>query len=113
MFTGEQALLIARAFADGVRRSNYVVYACAIMPDHVHLVIRRHTYKIEQVANRLKGSATRFLTEAGTHPMLDQIAPGGTLPSPWGMGLWKVFLDSPEDVQRAVAYVEANPLKAG
>ena len=112
-FTGEQALLIARAFADGVRRSEYVVYACAILPDHVHLVIRRHAYRIEQVANRFKGSATRFLTEARLHPMLDQVAPGGALPSPWGVGLWKVFLDSPEDIRRAIDYVEKNPLKAG
>jgi REP element-mobilizing transposase RayT len=113
MFTGEQALLIARACADGVRRSGYVVYACAILPDHVHLVIRRHAYRIEQVANRLKGSATRFLTDAGVHPMLDQVGPGCALPSPWGVGLWKVFLDSPEDIRRAIDYVEANPVKAG
>ena len=113
IFDGQQALRIANGFADGVKRSGYVIHACCILPDHVHLIIRRHVYRIEQVANRLKGSATRFLTDTEMHPMQDQIPAGGALPSPWGVGLWKVFLDSPEDIRRAIAYVEANPAKAG
>jgi REP element-mobilizing transposase RayT len=111
IFDGYQALCIANAFADGVRRSGYVILACSILPDHVHLVIRRHSYHVEQVTNRLKGSATRFLTEAGLHPMRDQIAQGAPLPSPWASGLWKVYLDSPEDIRRAIDYVEGNPEK--
>ena len=111
IFDGQQALCVANAFADGVRRSGFVILACAILPDHTHLVIRRHRYSIEQVTNRLKGSATRCLTESGLHPMRNQITAGVELPSPWASGLWKVYLDAPEDIRRAIDYVENNPIK--
>ena len=110
-FDGAQAICISKGFADGVRRSGYVMRACAILPEHVHLVVARHSYKIEQVTNRLKGSATRYLTEAGLHPMQDQVAVDEALPSPWAVGLWNVYLDSVEDIRRAIDYVEKNPEK--
>ena len=56
-FTGEQALQIAQGFADQSAKSNYTIWACAILPEHTHLVIARHTYKVEQIANLLKGAA--------------------------------------------------------
>ncbi len=111
IFDGAQALCISKGFADGVRRSGFVIRACAILPEHVHLVVARHSYKIEQVTNRLKGSAQRYLTEAGLHPMQDQVSGETALPSPWAVGLWKVHLDSPEDIRRAIDYVEKNPEK--
>jgi REP element-mobilizing transposase RayT len=113
VFTGRQALAIAQGFADGVRRSGYCILACAILPEHTHLVIARHSYSIEQVSNRLKGSATRQLTESGLHPLLGLQTKAGKTPSPWAEGLWKVFLDSSADVKRSVEYVEENPEKEG
>ena len=37
---------------------------------------------------------------------------GERVPKCWGRGEWKVFLD-PEDVTRAIQYVEDNPVKEG
>ncbi|MHB1157303.1 MAG: hypothetical protein ACYC26_10755 [Phycisphaerales bacterium] len=34
-------------------------------------------------------------------------------PSPWARKGWQVFLDSPEDIERAIRYVRNNPLKEG
>ena len=113
VLTGAQAVVIAAAFADGCRRSGFVILACAIMPDHVHLVIARHSYDVEQVVNRLKGAATRALAEAGVHPLADHRDGHGKVPSPWAQGLWKVFLNTPADVVRSGGYVEDNPTKAG
>jgi hypothetical protein len=31
----------------------------------------------------------------------------------WGQDFWKVFLYTPEDVLRAIRYVEDNPIKEG
>jgi REP element-mobilizing transposase RayT len=56
---GHQALAIGRGFAKQVTKSSYRIWACSILPEHAHLVIARHTYKIEQIANLLKGAATR------------------------------------------------------
>ena len=110
-FTGQQALAIAVGFADGVRRSGYHILAGAILPEHMHLVLGRHSYPIEQVTNRLKGAATRELAARGVHPLAAYQTKSGTTPSPWSQGLWKVFLDSSEDIQRAIDYVERNPEK--
>ena len=110
-FTGLQALAIAAGFADGVRRSGYQILACAILPDHTHLVIGRHSYLIEQVTNRLKGAATRELSARHLHPLEGCLTKNGSTPSPWAEGLWKVFLDSSEDIVRAIDYVECNPTK--
>src|SRR5437762_1949120 len=36
VFDGRQALCIGQAFGAMVRKSGYVMYACAILPEHVH-----------------------------------------------------------------------------
>jgi REP element-mobilizing transposase RayT len=122
IFTGLQALAIANGFAGIVRKTGCIVHACAIMPDHVHLVIGRHHYPIQQLANLLKGGATTQLRKEGLDPFLtfsggpQGRVPSGvkkSLPSPWSHGLWKVWLDSQDDVIRAVDYVNDNPTKAG
>jgi hypothetical protein len=38
-FTGLQARAIAQGFSNFVRRSGITIHACAIMPDHCHLVV--------------------------------------------------------------------------
>jgi REP element-mobilizing transposase RayT len=111
-FTGTQALWVGRAFARQVTHSGFRIYACAILPSHAHLVIARHRYPVEQVANLLKGAATRMLSEHGLHPM-QNAAPRSVLPSPWASGLWKVFLDCRADVVRSIAYVNDNPVREG
>lgn len=63
---GRQARSAAMGFADAVRKTGYVVHACAVLPTHVHLVLRPHRYRIEQVVNLMKGSATARLLREGT-----------------------------------------------
>jgi REP element-mobilizing transposase RayT len=118
IFNGKQAATIAYGFADVVLRTACVIYACAIMPDHVHLVIGRHRYDIQQVANLLKGGATTSLRKYKLDPFAPFFSGGpqgriGKLPSPWAHNFWKVWLDSPEDVQRSIEYTNDNPLKDG
>ena len=111
LLSGLQARAVARGFARFVQRSGIIVRACSILPDHVHLVILRHSYSIEKIATLLKGAATGQLIREGLHPFQDQPYRDGLLPTPWARKWWKVFLDSNEDIERASAYVEKNPLK--
>jgi REP element-mobilizing transposase RayT len=111
-FTGRQALCIARAFTEQIRKSGFLIYACAILPEHTHFVAGRHRYHVEQVTNLLKGAATRKLVDYGMHPM-QNVARGEKMPSPWASGLWKVFLNSHADVRRSIDYVNENPEKEG
>jgi REP element-mobilizing transposase RayT len=112
-FTGVQAREIGRAFEGFVQKSGLVVWACSILPEHVHLVIARHRYKIEQLVNLLKGAATTRLMEQGLHPLAEYARDGERPPPMWVRGKWKVFLDCEEDIIRAIRYVEQNPIKEG
>ncbi|MDD4891933.1 MAG: hypothetical protein PHU85_18590 [Phycisphaerae bacterium] len=111
-FSGIQARAIGIGFANQVQHSDLTIWACSILPEHVHLVVKRHAYKIERAAILLKGSATRELTRQGINPM-SRCAEDGTVPSPWGHKFWKVFLDSAADVRRAIQYVIENPVREG
>ncbi len=47
-------LLIGEAFASVIEQQRYTCYACAIMPDHVHLVIRKHKHMAKEMAENLQ-----------------------------------------------------------
>jgi REP element-mobilizing transposase RayT len=110
-FTGNQARVIGDRFADLVNRNGLKIWACSILPEHAHLVVARHLYKVEQIANLLKGAATKALIEEKVHPFENNPTKKGRLPKTWAQGQWKVFLDSEKDIFRAIRYVEDNPLK--
>lgn len=110
---GLQALAIANGFAEQIERSGYTIWACSILPEHSHLVIARHKYKVEQMANLLKGGATRRIIRECQHPLADHAAPNNRPPRMWASRLWKVFLDSEQAIEDAIRYVEENPEKEG
>jgi REP element-mobilizing transposase RayT len=110
-FTGFQARAIAQGFANCCHRSGCIVYACSILPTHVHLVVARHTCMIEQVARLLKGAATTELIREGLHPFTDEPYSNGNLPTPWTRHAWTPFLRDDQDILRAIKYVRNNPLK--
>ena len=111
-FSGLQARAIGQGFGRYVARSRLSVWACAILPDHVHVVVGRPAMAVEQLVIQLKGDATRSLIEEGVHPFADVKDRQGRPPKCFARGEWKVFLD-PEDVTRAIRYVEENPVKEG
>ena len=113
LFDGRQARAIAFGFADYVGRSMVPVHACAIMPDHVHLVIGRFRLSIERICEQLKGAATARLNREDRHPFVDQPYRNDRLPTPWARKGWWVYLDSAPDVRCSIRYVNENPVRAG
>ncbi len=113
VFDGHQALSVGRGFATAIAASGHVLHACSILPQHTHLVIRRHHYSIEQVVRRLRQSATNRLLADGRHPFAAERSSTGRLPSVWGQDFWKVFLFTSEQIRRAIEYVEQNPERDG
>ena len=111
VFDGEQARAVAQGFADYVTRNDRKVFACAVMQDHVHLVIERCEHTIEKVAEQFKARATMFLNQEGLHPC--EVGSNGKRPTPWARGCWSVFLKTDASIQRAIEYVEQNPIVAG
>ena len=104
-FDEPERALIAAAFAQTVIGQSYTCYGCAIMPDHVHVLMRKHKHSAEGIARSLMESSRLRLIESGnrapTHPVW--IAGNG----------WKVFLDHPDDIWRTIKYIETNPIKDG
>jgi REP element-mobilizing transposase RayT len=112
-FTGAQALAVARGFARYSRRSRLPIFACAILPDHVHLVVGAHLMSAKQLMIQLKVNATAQLVEEGLHPFARLPWRDGRPQRCFAQGGWAVFLDRVDDARRAVRYVEDNPLKEG
>jgi REP element-mobilizing transposase RayT len=102
-FAPLEVAAIAEAFAAVIKRERYTCYACALMRDHVHLVIRKHRDWAEDMIAKLQAESRARVNDAGVrhwdHPV-------------WGGPGWKVFLDSVEDIERTVGYVFENPVKA-
>jgi REP element-mobilizing transposase RayT len=111
--TGLQALAVGQAMRNFVNKSGLTIWACSILPEHVHLVVGRHRYKIEQAANLLKGAAQSHLIATEQHPLAAHRTPQGRIPSMWADKRWKVYLDSEEAIENAIRYVEENPVREG
>ena len=107
----QQVLATARGFAAQVAKSGYTIWACSILPEHTHLIIARHSYKVEQIANLLKGAATSQVIKDNCHPLQCYATAGQRPPRMWAEHEWKVYLDSEEGIKTAVRYVEDNPVK--
>lgn len=105
LMTGAQAVAIVAGFGQASAESDYRIHACAVLPDHVHLVIVAHERGIRTIVGHLKGRATRALKVAG-------LWEDGGRPV-WGAHGWNVRLETAADVQRAIRYVEGNPSKEG
>jgi REP element-mobilizing transposase RayT len=95
---------IADAIGAAVVDSRYTCYACTIMPDHVHLLVRKHRDLAEEMIEKIQTLSRKRLVDMGLrtadHPT-------------WTRGGWKVFLDHPDEVWRTIRDIEQNPIKMG
>jgi len=89
--------VVGVGFGATVARLGLTVRACAIMNDHVHVLVVRSKHKIEYVVGQLKGAATHVL---------------GLKRTPWARGCWKVFINDLDALYAAARYIEQNPIVA-
>ncbi|HEV2973161.1 MAG TPA: hypothetical protein VGY55_24555 [Pirellulales bacterium] len=95
---------IACGFAEAIAQQYYTCYAGAIMPDHVHLVIRKHRHRGEDMIGNLQSASRLRLSTHGALPNDHPV---------WTLGGCKRFLGTPDHVRTAIRYVENNPIKIG
>jgi REP element-mobilizing transposase RayT len=104
LFSEEEIQLIAGSIREVIQQQYYTCYACAIMPEHIHLLIRRHRDKSEQMLEHFQQHSRQVMIDAGrrrsNHPV-------------WGGRGWSVFLNSVEGMERVVRYIQHNPRKSG
>ena len=111
--SGPQAQAAAFGIAAVLPKVNLTLHACAIMPDHVHVVAAAHGLSGDEIIECLKRAGTRGMNQAGLHPLREFPKASNRLPSPWGGGGWKVMLFTHAKVRTAIQYVEENPVRAG
>jgi len=96
---------VACAFADIIRSHGYTVWACAILRNHAHAVVRTHkSHNSEQMWHafaQASAQALRAFPALGTgHPV-------------WSARPYKVYLKSRHAVRTRIGYVQRNPEKEG
>lgn len=111
--TGVQARAVARGIGNICPKIGLIVHACAIMPDHVHVVVANHRFDVDELIACLKRAGTRGMNDEGLHPMRNYPRANGRLPSPWAAKGWKVMLFKRQQMRSRVKYVEDNPEIAG
>jgi REP element-mobilizing transposase RayT len=104
-FDDDEIAMVGKTIGEVVAERGYTCYACAVMPDHVHLLIRRHRDKAEQMIEHFQAATRATLIDAGkrspTHPV-------------WTAGPgWKTFINTRSDFEREIEYIRQNPVKIG
>src|SRR5207248_8563842 len=103
-FNSEDPDIVGKILGETIVRERYMCYACAVMPDHVHCLIRKHKHHAETMIDNFQAASREAMIDANrrkqNHPV-------------WGGPGWKVFLYTQADMRRIVEYIEANPRKAG
>jgi REP element-mobilizing transposase RayT len=92
------------SIAQVVRRKGYTVWACAVLKNHVHLCVRRHRDDAKTMWEAFVEDTCvglrLFADIPDAHPV-------------WSERPYKVFLYTPDDVRRVIAYIGKNPVKEG
>jgi REP element-mobilizing transposase RayT len=96
--------LIGRALGRVIAEKGYTCYACAVMPDHVHLLIRRHRDRSEVMIECFQDGSRDELIATGRRPPDHPV---------WGGPGWRVFLSTRGDMERVARYIRENLIKAG
>jgi REP element-mobilizing transposase RayT len=104
-FADAEIAAIAEASATVVRECKYTCYAYAIMPDHVHVLVRKHKHLAEDMIVNLQRASREQLQALQFRDENQRTWSSG--------GGWKVFLDHPDEVRRTIGYIEDNPTKIG
>lgn len=72
------------------------------MPDHVHILIRKHRDMPEEMILAFQDASREAVLSLRdtNHPV-------------WGGPGWKVYLETADDIRRTIRYIENNPVKIG
>jgi hypothetical protein len=113
-FTNEQIAAVVRGVTREIERFGAApAYAFVQLRDHFHLVCGRCRYDIRRFAGRLKGAATRQLLAENLHPLAAYADRDGTIPSPWSVKPWVVYLFTDDDMTRSIDYANNNLRRSG
>lgn len=103
-FDSAKRQVIGQAFGVVVASRRYTCFACAILSNHAHLIIRKHRDKAETMIVQFKEESSTGLRRLADVPDDHPV---------WSSDPYVKFLDSPAALQRTMQYVRNNPVKEG
>ena len=95
---------VGQAFAVVIRAERYTAWACAVLADHAHLLVRRHRDDGCTLWRKFAQAAAQTLRTSGEVPSDHPV---------WGNRPYSVFKDSPDSIRVCVDYINRNPAKHG
>lgn len=102
-FDRAKSLAVGDAFGQVIQDQKLTCYACAVLSNHAHLLIRRHRLRHIRMAAFLKEASRKALVEVGVargHPV-------------WSEDSFVAFKDDVQAVRTAVRYIYGNFEKHG
>ena len=103
-FTADDRKFVGTYLGEVIHERGWSCFACAVMPDHVHLLMRKHHDWAETMLEAFqKNSRDALIADkrrSVTHPV-------------WGGKGWKVFVSTAEQLEVVVEYIRKNPIKIG
>jgi len=103
-FDDAQRQGVAEAVGDVIRGHRLTCYACAVLSNHVHLLIRKHKLKGQEMHRLFREAAKEKLSANKLVPADHPVFSADVL---------DVFKSDPRSVQACIAYVEGNFAKHG
>ena len=103
-FDSAKRQVIADAFAQTMQDHRYTCFACAILSNHAHLIVRKHRDRAETMIDHLRTESSAWLCRLADVPDAHPV---------WNTGHYKKFLFTPEDIARTVSYIHSNPAREG
>ncbi len=113
VLSGKQALCVATAFGQCLSNQRIRCFACAVLPEHSHLVLENTEQDIDALMIDLKAAAVKHLLDARLHPFQEFADRQLKIPKMWARNGFKTFLFDHDEVVERIHYVEDNPLEAG
>ena len=101
---------VGAAFAETAAQMELPVHACAVLPNHAHMVVGRGPLAYERIVNRLKGRSAQRVRETRGLTVASQRAQRAPV---WTQGYWVRYIDHLEQMQLAIDYVNRNPVRDG
>ena len=101
-FRAPARAVIAHAVGRVVRGRGLTCYACCVLADHVHVLIRTHRLKAQEMIPLLADASCEALLSQGLvrdgHPV-------------WSRDAYVKYKKTPEQVRAAIGYIEGNCAK--
>lgn len=103
-FDRQTRIAVARAFAQVAKQQGYTCWACAVLRNHAHLLVRVHRDRAELMWEQMAIGAREALRAAGLAPQDHPV---------WSNRPYVVFKRSVREVESAIEYIRGNPKKHG